>query len=389
MTLGIETRPDDQGATPPRPAAPARPRLAYIDNLRIFLTALVVVHHVAVTYGNIPAWYYIETAKDPSGTILDVLVIFNQTFFMGFFFMISGFFVPGSVDHKGGKGFMRGRLLRLGVPLLLFALLLRPVLTLPMYLADYRDDLPYWLFYFVSWDPGPMWFVEVLLVFSLGYLLVRRWTGKPELPRLPEPVPARGDGRLPGPLAIVGFTVALTLVTFAWRLLVSPEAYWPIVGLPTPAYLPQYLGLFVVGVVAYRRGWFAGIPRSALWWSGAATLVLGFARLTTIGMTGDGAAVRLLQLAAESGFAVSVVLFLLSLFQRFLNRQNATAKFLSDNAFGVYFLHPLTLVVAALALRGWEATAIAKFAVLCLIGVPLSWGAAWLLRRIPGARRIF
>lgn len=388
MTLGIETRPDSQAA-PPHPVAPARPRLAYIDNLRIFLTALVVIHHAAVTYGNIPAWYYYEAAEDASGTALDVLVIFNQTFFMGFFFMISGFFVPASFDRKGAGTFMRDRLVRLGIPLLLFAVLMRPILTLPMYQSEYRDELPYWLFYVVSWDPGPMWFVELLLVFCLGYLLVRRWTRRRVAPVLPVPAAATGTGRgLPGPLAIIGFTAALALVTFAWRQLVPDTAYWPVVGLPTPTYMPQYLGLFVVGVYAYRRGWFANIPRSTLWWSGAATLVLGFARLTTIGLTSNAVPVQLLQLAAESGFAVSVILFLLSLFQRVLNRQNSTTKFLSDNAFGVYFLHPLVLVLVSMAMRGWEASAVAKFAVLAAIGVPLTWGAAWLLRRIPAARRV-
>ncbi|MEV4160945.1 acyltransferase, partial [Nonomuraea dietziae] len=61
-------------------------RLAYVDNLRVALTVLVVLHHVAVTYGNIPLWYYVEPARDPSGLALDVLVMFDQAFFMGLFF---------------------------------------------------------------------------------------------------------------------------------------------------------------------------------------------------------------------------------------------------------------------------------------------------------------
>ncbi|GAA2874175.1 hypothetical protein GCM10020220_074460 [Nonomuraea rubra] len=78
-----------------------RTRLYAIDNLRILLTALVVAHHVAITYGNIPLWYYVEPAKDPSGIALDILVVTNQAFFMGFFFLLSGFFTPGSYDRKG------------------------------------------------------------------------------------------------------------------------------------------------------------------------------------------------------------------------------------------------------------------------------------------------
>lgn len=375
------------------PPAPARNRLAYIDNLRIALTVLVVIHHAAVTYGNLPVFYYYEAAKDGSGLALDVLVVFNQTFFMGFFFMLSGYFVPASFDRKGARTFFKDRLVRLGIPVLLFAVLMRPAVTLWFYRTDYQE-LPYWLYYLVSWDPGVMWFAEVLLVFCLGYLLIRRWRRAAEPISVPADPTARPGytGRLPGPLTIAGFGAALTVVTFGWRQLVSTDAHWPVVGLPTPGYLPQYLGLFVVGVYAYRRGWFARVPRAALWWSGAATIGFGIARLATLMMILDGQtlAEQAAFTIAECGFAVSVILFLLTLFQRVANRQNAASKFLADNAYGVYFWHTLVLILVSMfVLRGWDAPAIAKFAVLTVIALPLTWGLAGVLRRIPAVRKIF
>lgn len=161
------------GPTTPQP----RPRLHYLDNLRVMLTVLVVLHHVAITYGNIPIWFYTEPAQDASGVALDVFVTVNQTFFMGLFFLISGFFTPGSHDRKGGRAFLRDRFIRLGIPLLAFLVLLRPIAGLGGFTAP-ENDLPYWLFYLVTWDPGPMWFVEVLLVFVLVYALIRREIGR-------------------------------------------------------------------------------------------------------------------------------------------------------------------------------------------------------------------
>ena len=79
---------------------PSRPRLFYVDHLRVVLTVLVVLHHAAITYGNIPVWYLTEPAQDPSGVALDLFVLFNQTFFMGMFFLIAGYFVPGSIDRR-------------------------------------------------------------------------------------------------------------------------------------------------------------------------------------------------------------------------------------------------------------------------------------------------
>jgi peptidoglycan/LPS O-acetylase OafA/YrhL len=125
----------------PLPAArPARGRLFYLDNLRIVLTVLVVLHHLGVTYGHIPVWYYHENppAGDAASSLLDLFVATNQMFFMGFFFLISGYFVPASYDRKGGKTFLKDRAIRLGIPLLAFLLILRPADQLRFVRADTR-----------------------------------------------------------------------------------------------------------------------------------------------------------------------------------------------------------------------------------------------------------
>ena len=49
--------------------------------------------------------------------------------------------------------------------------------------------------------------------------------------------------------------VVLAVATHAWRLLVAVGSYWPVVGLPSPSHLPQYVLLFTVGAMSYRRGW--------------------------------------------------------------------------------------------------------------------------------------
>src|SRR5690606_201536 len=86
---------------------------------------------------------------------------------------------------------------RLGVPLLLFILLLRPLLTAghyPQLRADFAEqgvELPYWLYYLLTCDPGPLWFVEVLLVLTLGYLLLHRLRGPRAAVPSPSPRPRR------------------------------------------------------------------------------------------------------------------------------------------------------------------------------------------------------
>ena len=52
---------------------------------------------------------------------------FNQAFFMGLFFLLAGYFTPGAVERHGAAAYMRERALRLGVPLIIYFLLLSPV----------------------------------------------------------------------------------------------------------------------------------------------------------------------------------------------------------------------------------------------------------------------
>ena len=63
-----------------------RQRMFYVDNLRIYLTVLVVLHHVAVAYGGSGGWPIKETPSDGISPIL--LLLFNavnQSYFMAFF----------------------------------------------------------------------------------------------------------------------------------------------------------------------------------------------------------------------------------------------------------------------------------------------------------------
>ncbi|WP_017543276.1 acyltransferase family protein [Nocardiopsis prasina] len=388
-------RPSTTTTTRP-PATTAR--LFFVDNLRVFLTVLVVLHHVAITYGNIPLWFYTEPAQDPTGGLLDLFVVLNQTFFMGLFFLLAGYFVPGAADRRGRRSFVRERLVRLGAPLLLFLLLLRPLAMAPahadMLAAD--PELSYWMLYVFGIDPGPLWFVEVLLVMSLVYVVVRglRERRAPVL----EAGAARDASRpadsepLHWFVPVVLFAAGLAVVTFVWRF-AFPAPYWPVVGLPSPGYLPQYAALFTVGVFAYRRNWLMRLPNSAGWGGpamavaglvalGAAVAVLGVDSLTPGGWQ------VLVQLLAETLFSMGVVVTLLVLFRRLCNRSNRFLGFLSDNAFAVYVLHALVLVALGLALSGWEASALAKFAGMAALAVPLCWVVAAAVRSFPGARRI-
>jgi len=72
-------------------ATPARERLLYLDNLRTFLTGLVICHHSAVAMGGAGGWYYVVPPPpgSPAPTVLTLFTAINQSFFMSLFFAIS------------------------------------------------------------------------------------------------------------------------------------------------------------------------------------------------------------------------------------------------------------------------------------------------------------
>ena len=60
-----------------------KPKIRYIENLRIVLSALVVVVHMACTYGGPGGWAYVEKGAG-LGTVLPLTLInaTSQSFFM-------------------------------------------------------------------------------------------------------------------------------------------------------------------------------------------------------------------------------------------------------------------------------------------------------------------
>ncbi len=160
----------------------AKPRLYFIDNLRWLMIIFVVLMHVNVTYSMLGGWYYIEKAKlDVFQTIyFGIYGSFTQAYFMGFLFFIAGYFVPGSFDRKGFGTFSKERLIRLGIPTLLYMLVIHP-LTIAI-LGHYQHwnlNIPYeYAKYIRTFDfigsTGPLWFALALLIFSLVYAALRK-----------------------------------------------------------------------------------------------------------------------------------------------------------------------------------------------------------------------
>src|SRR5262249_1881778 len=114
----------------------------------------------------------------PRSLGLSILNAINQSFFMGLFFFISGYFTPASFDRKGARRFVMERTRRLLPPIVFFGLAVAPWLEFVTRTRLHQPTPPFSSYYFervAEWrefDPGPLWFLWALWLVSVGYALL-------------------------------------------------------------------------------------------------------------------------------------------------------------------------------------------------------------------------
>jgi len=360
----------------------------------------VVLHHVAVTYGSGAPFYYVEPAFNDPLAFLNLLVftLVNQAWFMGALFLLSGCFTPASYDRKGPVSFLKDRLVRLGLPLLIFYFLLGPLSSIgfwqmPSSLTGITTPLT-WRAYPHLLGLGPLWFVALLLVFDLGYAAWRMLARN----RIS---PSTGRSSLPGYLHLGLFVPALALASYLVRMVIPLGR--EVLDFPTLAYLPQYLAFFVLGALASRRGWLRTLPGSmglagfmAALGAGVLLFPLAFSgRLLSLELTpaladafGHGHWRSAVYALWDSTFAVGMCLGLIPLFRRFFNGRSRFGRFLSQHGYAVYLIHPPILVFLAVALKTIELEHLLKFGLAAVIVLPACFAVAYLVRLIRPLSRI-
>ena len=101
-------------------------RIVFFDNLRYLMVILVIIFHSGASYGSIVGlWPY----HDPNPTeVVDILMMILDVFMMSILFFIAGYFCLASIQKKGGRRFLVGKLKRLEIPWLVVTFLVLPVL---------------------------------------------------------------------------------------------------------------------------------------------------------------------------------------------------------------------------------------------------------------------
>ena len=219
------------------PEAAKPRRRTELDAIRLLVVLGLVFFHSALVFDARDDYY----VKNPETTdVTTILAGLGVVWAMPMLFPISGLGAWYSLGRRGPRAFTKERLVRLGVPLVFATLVLMP---LPQWLrqksADPGYDESYWRFLpqffdvhldlggfpFVTqgeyFETGHLWFVVLLLTFSLFLAALVRFAPRKRVRRLGDwfgsVLRRRGGSLLPGiPIVVVSAFVGLEESFAGW-----------------------------------------------------------------------------------------------------------------------------------------------------------------------------
>ena len=174
------------GRPPSSPPACRRPEF---DVLRAFVVAGLVVFHSAVVFAAGASWF-VQDPRPSAG--FTIFLLWGSLWGMPLLFVVSGMSARYAMRTRPAAAFARERLARLGVPLVVGLAVLVPPMFYLERLGQPAFHESYWRFWLsfvnvpalarglllrgswrsggASFDPAHLWFLSVLLVFSITLL---------------------------------------------------------------------------------------------------------------------------------------------------------------------------------------------------------------------------
>jgi surface polysaccharide O-acyltransferase-like enzyme len=378
-------------------------RIVALDRARTFITLLVVIHHSVVNY----SWFGNGDRMRWLG--FDLVVLFNDSFFMAFMFLISGLFVHESLTRRGATGYLRRRAWRLGVPFLISIFVLIPIAYYASFLRYHlpgTTDFNFFHFWWHTitigpWPSGPSWFLWVLLTFDI--IAVAIWSFAPKfLAALGQVIFALRSRPM---TAFVAF-LTLSIVTYLPLHLAFGDGSWFEPGhypfpiqtsriLLYPAYFLTGVG---IGVVSLRSGVLAengDIAKRWLLWLALAVLFYGAILLLVyahhnwiVNFASPALGWRTAYGLAFGAFSAAMAFTVPATSLRLPHSSLRLLDAMQPSAYGIYLLHYIFIIWLQYAVYDPAFPAGVKAGIVFVGTLSGSWALTVLLRRIPLVARM-
>lgn len=362
----------DLAAAPPKPTP--KPRHVYLDNVKIFCTVLVLIHHITIGFGGSGDFLirFGNYDNETLGIASRVWIIADQSFFMCLLFFVGGIFTPSSFKRKGASAFIRDKLKRLGWPVVITFFIVTPVITSLCGAALVGGD---WTRYTAA-SPSVCWFLISLIFFSVAYAIVPWSSLKLAFPSIPSLI-------IGG--ALLGVWQGLTAAF-------NYDAQWLNIKANAAGALPFDIVFFAAGCIAKENGWLEAIVnlKAREYWLARVASLVAIAVVASHQIIVDPNGGRVMKCGSpapkveDSGFAphlpdklfyfiwspavigiitTTLSVSVLHLFAVHFNSQGQLAKMLSEAQYGVYVMQ--TIIIPFVM---WTYTKILEAA-----GIQLQW----------------
>jgi surface polysaccharide O-acyltransferase-like enzyme len=381
--------------------APAR--IVAFDRARTFVIVLVLLHHSVINY----TWF---GHGDPMRWLgFDLVVLFNDSFFMAYMFLISGLFVRDSLARKGSAIFLRDRAWRLGVPFLISVFVLMPVAYYPTFLRYHlpgTTDLGFLHFWWHTltvgpWPSGPAWFLWVLL--ALDAMAAAVWSMAPRM------IDALGRviyaARAQPMTAFVVFVIVSVATYLPMHLAFGDISWLEWDGFPLPIQTSRillYTAYFFTGVgvgaVNLRVGLLAQNGELAKrWpvWLGfalvfyAAILVAVYAHHNWVANFDSPPLLWKTSYGlAFAAYSAAMAFTVTAIFLRSADSSCSLLDAMQPSAYGIYLLHYIFIIWLQYAVYDYSFPAFVKFAIVFTGTFSMSWALTVMLRKNPVVARM-
>jgi len=310
-------------------------RLIYFDNMRAILMLLVIVFHATCVFATKDYWYVIRSAD--STFFSNILFLTTQSFIMGAFFIISGYFAMLSLENYSSSMFIKKRIYRVGIPLIIVAIVINSLQEYILLKNGWVDGFNLYTYIVNGEWKHHLWFLINLIVYFFFILLVKKYIFMMD----------KNIGKWTSNIPII--LILFILPIFTVILLVIAKIY-PIRGIINSSDILMYLPFFIIGVffknnknLMYR---FENIP---IYISLSITIVSIYVFETYTGKIQGNIWLTLLIY-----FIFLAKWFSISLFFRFskkyLNRELGILDYLREASYSMYLIHHIWIVIFSLLL---------------------------------------
>ncbi len=342
-------------------------RKIYLDNLRWSTVILVLIYHVCYIFNGVGILGGIPDAENIAA--FDVAACVIYPWFMVLLFVVAGISARYSLQKRTGKQFIKERAVKLLVPSTLGLFVIHWITGyLNIRMGGGLAYMPSFLVYPISVISGigPLWFIQMLFLFSCILVLFKTIDKSDRLWNLCRKV------------NIVLVLLLFLLIWGASQILNPPVLTVYRFGI--------YFASFFIGYYIFSHEEIQNavekicIPMLIVAVAGAVAYAVYYYGSNFTSST-------CLQSFFTNLYLWVVVLAVIGAFKRYFNKKTAVTDYLSKNSFGIYILHYTVLIVACYILHyHTNLSAIWKYLLALVIDVIGTFVLNEIIKRIPVIR---